>query len=334
MHTRPGFLFKSGRPVLATSTGNPLVCWGRRGDRVGRSLGLGAVFAATLLVACTDPNQEPATASSADNPAYAVQHPEELAYYNQRLAAERSSVAQGFGKFKEFPPALGETDWRLVETLYEAADEEGRASAYAEAQHEAAVVQRFMAEEQTELVGRVASSVQYAAKEKNCDVQLAGPAQRGLERGVDKQLEERRRQTSQVQRQIDLHEKALGARVAERLREQVDQISFASYTVHVAIASDELRLRRLLDDSESVKRTLEDEKRRLSEAEPRDAKRQRAVDAALKQLEVETAKARDQVTETEERDRKLADDYRSAFDALLTEVRNRADKAPKAPAKS
>jgi hypothetical protein len=178
------------------------------------------------------------------------------------------------------------------------------------------------------LVGRISSTVQYAAKEKKCeDVQFAGPAQRGLERGLDKQLEERRRRTSQVQQQITAREKTLGPKVAERLREQIDQISFASYTVRVAIAADELRLRQLLDDSSSVKSTLEDEKRRLDEPQHSDPKRRRAVDEALKKLEVETVKAREQLTETEQRDRKLADDYQAAFDALLADVRARAEKA-------
>lgn len=281
--------------------------------------------------ACAEGKQEPQTASSVDNPAYAVEQPKQLAYLNQRVAAERAVVGEGFGKFREFPPTLGETDWNLVRELYEAADDEGQAEAYAEAQREAAVVQRFMSEEEPELVGRITSSVQYAAKEKSCasDVQFGGYAQRGLERGVDKQLEERRRQTSQVQRRIDAAEKQLGQRAAERLRDQVDQISFASYVVHVGLPSDELRLQRALDEADRIRATLEDEKQRPADGTAPDSKRLRAIEAAQKQLDAEQKKAQEQLKEVEQADRKLADEYQKAFDALIDDVEARAAKSSK-----
>jgi hypothetical protein len=274
-----------------------------------------AIVPCLAALACAPRAQEPQAESSADNTAYAVEYPPQLDYSSRRLEVERESANEGFKQFQEFPAQLGQTDRELVAKLYRAADEEGGAAAYADAQREAATIQRFMAEEEVQLVGRISSSAQYAAKEKECDVAFFGPVQRGLEKGVDKQLEERRRRTSAAQRAITENERALGTKNTERLREQLDRISYASYLVKVGLAQDEYHLKALLDQGQSVRSTLEDQQRQLSA--PSQVKQRKRVDTALQQLQTQMTRSQTQLQEAEQKDSKLRDDYDAAFSDLL-----------------
>ena len=283
------------------------------------------LIAMGLLAGCAQRNNEPEVASSASQPGYAKRYPAELSHAKTEFVAQRDAGKELVDKLGEFPDELNDPDWNVVGQVYRHADSEGRSQAYASRFEEAATVNKFFAEEKQALVNRVAGGAQHAAKQKGCDVELYGPTAHGLDKALEKQLEERMRKESEAHALIEREEDALKKANVEPLQKQADKISMTSYVTHIGLVNSHAQLQRLLDESRSVKSTLEDRLEALkAEAEP-DNEEIAEVESALGSIDGTVTETEQAVQQAEEEINQLRDAYQKAFEALMDKVEQLAE---------
>jgi hypothetical protein len=288
--------------------------------------------------ACTQ-KPAPVTAASGEQPAYAERYPARLGDVRAAFADNETRARTGFAEFKAYPDALHNPNWERVKDVVEKADEAGKSSAYSEAALEGEAVARFFREEKDGLRQKVAGAVTYAANQKQCSEDLGGTAVVAMERGVDKQLEERLRDYNDAQRYIDDHQEELGKPNVDTLQKQADKIAHVSNVVHVRLELYRREIEALLDDSGSVRSTLD---RTMKEsdatlADPNASKTKKAVaqrrrtsaEAALGKLDAEVEQGKRSIEEMQQRITALQKDYRTALDALRDDLDHRAENAPK-----
>jgi hypothetical protein len=178
----------------------------------------------------------------------------------------------------------------------------------------------------------VGGAAQYAAKQKECTVDVASPAIGALDHGVDKALEDRLRGHNEAQRYIEDHQDALGKANLEKLQKQADDIALASYLVHVRVKQIKLELARQVDEASDVKKTLarSDQEAQAVLADSASSKaakataqtRSNAAKAASTTLDSEVDQAKHAVEEMDARSSKLEKDYNAALDALEKALNN------------
>jgi hypothetical protein len=281
---------------------------------------------ASLVAACAPEQTGPKVASSQDNPAYAVNYSSQLNELRTRIDDERTVAGESIGKMNQFAIQVGPSDPELVAELYQTADYEGRSEAYAARQSEESVIRAFFTAEEKPLTQRIASNTEYAAKQKECEVSLYDASARGLQRGLDDQLEERRRETSAAQQTVQLKKTQLGPKAVSVLPDQLDEISLTSYTVYIRLEQDETELARRAEQTASIRSTLEDYRTELA-AEPKPNTTELArVDAALVQLTEQESKIQDTLKDVEARRQQLRGDYEKALDALIESAKQQPAK--------
>lgn len=281
-------------------------------------------------MACAGNNRAPELASSASNPAYAQHYAAELEKLVVRIDAQREAASSSIQKMEQFAVQLGPSDPEVVAGLYVMADEEGRSEAYASQQSEALVILSFFTEEELSLSQRIATSTEYAAKQKGCDVQLTPAAQRGLQRGLQEHLKTRRRSTSAAQSEVQQNKERLGNKAVSLLPDQLDEISLTSYIVYVGLETDELRLANRAERISSIRTTLEEHRRKLAEAERPDAKELERTDAALVALTNQENRTQLTLQDVEARRVQLRRDYQTTLESLVESARHQepANAAP------
>src|SRR5882757_8659811 len=213
-----------------------------------------ALLAAALSGCSSRP--APAFASSANEAGYAEHYPATLLAQRTEFAANESKSRQLMAGFSNYPGALSAPNGEQVLELVKRADAAGRSGAYAQQIQENQDAARFFAEEKDSLHQKVGGAAQYAAKQKECTTDVASPAIGALDRGVDKALEERLRSHDEAHRYIEDHQDALGKPNLEKLQKQADDITLASYLVHVRVKRLKLELSSLADEASDVKKTL------------------------------------------------------------------------------
>lgn len=281
---------------------------------------------ASLVAACAPEQTGPKVASSQDNPAYAVNYSSQLNELRTRIDDERTAAGESIGKMNQFAIQVGPSDPELVAELYQTADYEGRSEAYAARQSEESVIRAFFTAEEKQLTQRIASNTEYAAKQKECEVSLYDASARGLQRGLDDQLKERRRETSAAQQTVQHKKTQLGAKAVSVLPDQLDEISLTSYTVYIRLEQDEAELARRAEQTASIRSTLEDYRTELA-AEPKPNTTELArVDAALVQLTEQETKIQDTLKDVEARRQQLRGDYEKALDALIESAKQQPPK--------
>jgi hypothetical protein len=274
----------------------------------------------TALGACAERNKGPEIASSAGDASYAVRLPEDLKASGQRYDNEAGMADEIHQKMGGFPAELKDPNWSIVEQVYERADEEGRSAAYVEHQREEAMLGRFLEQEKKPLVRRIAGSNEYVTKEKGCEVELWGATERGLEKGMEERLEERRRSDSGAHELITLEAEALGKNNEKPLRDQVDQIRFASFVVHIGLYTEEEEMRRRSDDASAAKSALEDHIESLKARPKPDQERIARAETALRDLDPAVQQAEQRLEQAEQKRADLKKKYDEALDRLQKAV--------------
>ena len=295
-----------------------------------------ALFATALLSACTT-QPAPAFASAANESGYAERYPVALLGARTEFAADEIRAREIFADFPKYPDALSTPDGEQVAAVVSRADAAGKNGAYAQQMEEQQHVSRFFSEEKDGLNQKVGGAAQYAAKQKECTVDVASPAIGALDHGVDKAQEDRLRDHDEAHRYIEDHQDALGKANIEKLQKQADDITLASYLVHVRVKHLKLELDRLIAESSDVKKTLERSDKEaqavLADAaasKPAKATAQKRADAAKKAstgLDIEVEQAKRAVQEMDARSEKLEKDYNAALDALQKALKNLPKKA-------
>lgn len=215
-----------------------------------------ALAVAAAATGCA-PKIEPEIASAAGEPMYAAEYPAELQRATEGITAAESKIKELSGKFAGYPDALKSPPWAKVREIADKADASGRAYAYVEARREVDGARAFFDAERDELVRKVAGAAHVAAKSKGCDADVSGAVAHSLKDNVEKRLVKRLREHSEAHVFIDRNQTALGKDNVEKLNEQADEIAAASYLAHVVIVEHKVRLRRLIEEGETIKATLD-----------------------------------------------------------------------------
>jgi hypothetical protein len=296
-----------------------------------RSTPLWILFALTTsLPACSRQQKvEPVYASSAVSPGYASRFPEELAAVQNGYFDQERMVKSATEAFADFPDALEAPDGQRVAAIYRYADHEGQSLAYSERLEAVEAVRSFYAREKDEIRKKVAGAVSYAAKQKQCEADVASPVGGAMDKIINERLEEELRGASDAHALIEDNAERLGPKNVEALEDQSDMISGASYLTRIGVVRTKLRLRQMLAEMEEIEQThertledlralakgTEDEKERARLAE-----RQKAVETARSRMQTEQEAARNLEAEIEKRIEELGEHYRTAFEALVQKV--------------
>jgi hypothetical protein len=123
--------------------------------------------------------------------------------------------------------------------------------------------------------------------------------------------------------------------VAE-LEKQADAIEFASYVVHIDIVRDKLKLRRMILEGETIKKTQEDfiaaesefqKEKGVTDADKKESQdRIAAMKKAQGQLESSLTQAKDLEPKLEEAIQKITDEYTQAFADLKQRIEGKISK--------
>ena len=200
---------------------------------------------------------EPEIASPAGEPMYATDYPAELQHTMDAINAAETKTKELGGKLSAFPDTLKSPPWAKVVEVVDLADAEGRAYAYVEARREHDGAAAFFDAEKDEITKKVAGACQSAAKQKGCDADVSGAASYALKDVVEKRLDKRLHERSEAHVYIDRNAATLGKDNVPKLGDAADDIANASYQAHVVVVEQKVRLRRMIDEGESIKKTLE-----------------------------------------------------------------------------
>ncbi|MET0793370.1 MAG: hypothetical protein ABW061_17750 [Polyangiaceae bacterium] len=295
-----------------------------------QELTLIALLATALLSGCTT-LPAPAYASSATESGYAERYPTALLAARTEFASSETRAREIIAGFPNYPSALTSPDGEHTLAVVTRADAAGKSASYGQEMEEQSHVSRFFSEEKDSLNQKVGGAAQYAAKQKECTVDVASPAVGALDRGVDKAQEDRLHAHSESQRYIEDHQDALGKPNLEKLQKQADDITLASYLVHVRVKQLKLELARLANEASDVKKTLAqtdtDAQAVLADSsasKPAKATAQTRVNAAKAAstgLDIEVEQAKRAVEEMDARIDKLEKDYQAALDALEKQLK-------------
>lgn len=284
----------------------------------------------SLVAACERSNDlPPLTAPSSGQPSYATHFPESLAATRGSIDQQENKANRMIGEMSQFASAIDTKAWNHVSATYKLADSAGRSSDYAERYQQNGVVTTFFDEEKQNIQNGVAGSAQYSAKQNDCKDpnQIGGAALHGLNKAVDKSLQDKMRDHDEAHAYITAHANAIGAAAAEKLRDQADKISETAYLVFVGVETSRRRLKAQIDESAEIKKTLqraaEQDSTASSDASQPDADRKSAQtraaseNGAITRVDSEIQQAQHVLTEIDQRTKKLKDDYDQAFKALL-----------------
>jgi hypothetical protein len=290
-----------------------------------------ALLASILAMGCSS-RPEPAFASSANETSYAERYPANLLALRTEFATDEAKAREIFGGFQNYPGALTNPDGEQVLAVVSRADAAGKSAAYTEQAQENQSVSRFFTDEKDPLHQKVGGAAQYAAKQKECTADVASPAIGALDHGVDKALEDRLRGHDEAHRYIEDHQDALGKPNLEKLQKQADDISLASYLVHVRTKQLKAELTRMVDEASDVKKTLgrSDTEARAVVADAAASKsakatpqaRATAAESATASLDSEVDQAKRAVADMDARSAQLEKDYSAALDALEKALQN------------
>ncbi|HET7541896.1 MAG TPA: hypothetical protein VFK05_18605 [Polyangiaceae bacterium] len=290
-----------------------------------------ALFVTAFSSACTT-QPAPAFASAANESGYAERYPSALLGARTEFATDETRAREIFADFPKYPGALTNPDGEQVSEIVTRADAAGKSGAYGRQMEEQSHVSRFFSQEKDGLNQKVGGAAQYAAKQKECTVDVGSPAIGALDRGMDKAMEDRLHDHDEAQRYIEDHQDALGKANLEKLQKQADDIALASYLVHVRVKQLKLELSQLVAESSDVKKTLErsDKEAQAVLADSAASKQakataQKRVDAAKKAstgLDIEIEQANRAVQEMDARSEKLEKDYGAALEALQKSLKD------------
>jgi hypothetical protein len=265
-----------------------------------------------------------------------------VAASRERVSAAQTDAERIDSELTTFPEELKNTDYGAVKEVVERADRAGRSRSNADTAEEARVVRRFAREEKDKLAQQTGGSVRYVLSDKGVASDVADSASsaaaRGQEKAIEKQLEERQRRASPAHRYIDDNEERLGKNNLETLRKRADEITRASYAVHVELPEEKAHLEQLVREAGDVKKTLarvvEEERAVLDEPKttPRRKKlaQDRIADAEKSAARVDEEKqnAEAALKDLEQRTEELAGAHARAIESLKDKLEQLARAAP------
>jgi hypothetical protein len=233
------------------------------------------------------------------------------------------------GEMSQFASALDTKGWNHVSATYKLADSAGRSSDYAERHEQNEVVTTFFEEEKQNIQNGVVGSAQYTAKQNDCKDpgKVGGAALFGLNKAVDKALQDKMRDHDEAHAYIAAHAAAIGDKAVEKLKDQADKISETAYLTFVGVEKSRRQLKAQVDESAEIKKTLqraaEQDSTASSDASLPDADRKSAQaraaseNDAISRADSELQQAQHVLVEIDQRIKKLRTDYEQALKTLI-----------------
>ena len=282
---------------------------------------------------CSAPKPEPEVASSAAHPGYAQDYPATVEQILKNFGRDDDDATTLSLVFSGYIKDLKSPNWKVFADIHRRADEAGRSRAYVDRNQEIEGTRTFFASEQDEIVKKVGGSVTFSCKQKGGDVELAPIVSRTLFDAISKQFEKRLREGNAAHEVINRYRNDLGKEDAAKLEVQADQISRASYLVHIAMVEEKVRLRALLEEGERVKKTLDDyvaeervrsgKSKKDSDKIQSDARIEQATQAKSR-IDGAVAQGRDMEQKMTERIATAQKRHKDALDSLLAEEEKKA----------
>lgn len=224
------------------------------------SLMLVAVSAALSLLGplgCLSQKNPSVVVSSSGEPGYAARYPDELDGMLGKVDERQREARQATARFASYPDQLKDVKKDQALAVVERADEAGRSYAYVERAREAEQVQAFFRGEKEEINKKVGGAVQYAAKQKGASIDVYGTVGHSLGEAIDKQIEKRLRERNEAHAVIERYRVSLGKANAAALEKQADEISHASYILHVEAVTQKQLLEGMINEAPTVKKTAD-----------------------------------------------------------------------------
>jgi hypothetical protein len=226
-----------------------------------------------------------------------------------------------------------------VSDIVKAADEAGGTGDLAQTMEEAHAVRTFYTAEKEPIHQKVAGSVEYAAKQKPCEVEgLGGTAAGAVDRALEQSLEDRMHDHNPAVRAIEDNQDAVGKQNVDKLTKQVDQITLTSYSVRVRLPQAKRDLDAMLGEASSVKKTLEADQERANAvladahaskpAKSTAEKRRAAASSALSALDTQVSEGKALSDDMERRTKVAQKTYDDALAGLLKAIDERAKAEP------
>jgi hypothetical protein len=293
------------------------------------------------VAACSSSGKGPVLASSSGQTSYAVRYSDDLASSTKTVAdaqAREKAAAAGWAAHVD---SLKKPDWDKVTSIIDDSDQAGRSAGFADAHADSDAVKGFWDSEKDAITSKVAGGAQHSVKEAGCGADVAGPVSFALNDAVTKQLQKRLRSRNEAFVTIERYKTSLGPQNVTALEKLADEISQASYDVHVLMVLQRERLSRMVADKDGVKKTLDrfiaDENAYAAETgrtEPeKKASAERVAAANKTKAEVDGA-AQQADTTAKQMEKTISDstkDYDEALKALRAKVLEKKKSEPSTP---